>query len=384
MRINKIVFIAVASLLAATVTSNAQVKEKYYSESFWNNIYVSVGGGAQVCVNPDNSSYGLGKAITPVITLAVGKNFTPIWGVRLQFNGAWTTLYSKYYQGGQEYFNEIKNKKYLTLHADAVFNLSQAIRYREDRLVNFAIFMGPGLTFTKNYMGNNYYDYTGQLVEQKSSLKALINGSLGVDMMFNVSRFVDINLQVRGEVSPSPFGNASNSRTDGAVSATLGLNYYFGGKKFISTKCDDSDLKAALADLAKAKEELAKKPKEVEVVKEVEKIVNKEVIVAAPTAVFFQIGSAKLTDYAKVQIKLAAQAIKANPEKKYKINAYADKATGSAKTNQKLTDKRAKVVYDALVEEGVNPDQIQQISNGGTENMFGKNYLQRLVIMEVE
>ncbi|MDY3293656.1 MAG: OmpA family protein, partial [Candidatus Egerieousia sp.] len=37
-----------------------------------------------------------------------------------------------------------------------------------------------------------------------------------------------------------------------------------------------------------------------------------------------------------------------------------------------------------LVEEGVNPDQLQQISNGGTENMFGKNYLQRLVIMEVE
>ncbi len=384
MKFNKLILIAVAFVLAATISSNAQVKEKYYSESFWNNIYVTIGGGAQACVNPDNFSYGFGKAITPVITLAVGKNFTPVWGTRLQLNGAWTTLYTKYTQGGDEFFESNKNKKYLTLHADAVFNLSQAIRYREDRLVNFAIFMGPGLTFAKNYMGSRVYDNNGAAVPQKSSIKALINGSLGVDMMFNVSRFVDINLQVRGEVSPSPFGHLSNANTEGAVSAALGISYYFGGKKFVTTKCDDSDLKAALADLAKAKEELAKKPKEVEVIKEVEKIVNKEVIVAAPTAVFFHIGSAKLTDYAKVQIKLAAQAIKSNPDKKYKINAYADKATGSAKTNQRLTDKRAKAVYDALVEEGVNPDQLQQISNGGTENMFGKNYLQRLVIMEVE
>ena len=216
--------------------------------------------------------------------MAVGKNFTPVWGTRLQLNGAWTTLYTKYTQGGDEFFESNKNKKYLTLHADAVFNLSQAIRYREDRLVNFAIFMGPGLTFAKNYMGSRVYDNNGAAVPQKSSIKALINGSLGVDMMFNVSRFVDINLQVRGEVSPSPFGHLSNANTEGAVSAALGISYYFGGKKFVTTKCDDSDLKAALADLAKAKEELAKKPKEVEVIKEVEKIVNKEVIVAAPTA----------------------------------------------------------------------------------------------------
>ena len=78
MKFNKLILIAVAFVLAATISSNAQVKEKYYSESFWNNIYVTIGGGAQACVNPDNFSYGFGKAITPVITLAVGNQFSSI------------------------------------------------------------------------------------------------------------------------------------------------------------------------------------------------------------------------------------------------------------------------------------------------------------------
>lgn len=46
MKFNKLILIAVAFVLAATISSNAQVKEKYYSESFWNNIYVTIGGGA--------------------------------------------------------------------------------------------------------------------------------------------------------------------------------------------------------------------------------------------------------------------------------------------------------------------------------------------------
>ena len=66
-------------------------------------------------------------------------------------------------------------------------------------------------------------------------------------------------------------------------------------------------------------------------------------------SVFFKIGSARLDDYAKVDIQLAAKAIKASG-KKYKVAGYCDKATGSAAFNQKLSEKRAQAVYDALVE----------------------------------
>ena len=85
-----------------------------------------------------------------------------------------------------------------------------------------------------------------------------------------------------------------------------------------------------------------------------------------------------------VNIKLMAKAIKDNPNAKYRIAGFADKGTGSVKTNQTLSEKRAQAVYDALVAEGVNPDQLEKVAMGGTDPMFEKAYLNRVVIMEVK
>ena len=92
--------IAILSLLltGAAVSASAQTKEHYYSEKAKDNIFISVGVGAQGCVNPDNFDYGFGKAITPLINVSVGKLFNPVWGIRGQVAGAWTTLYSNYGQ----------------------------------------------------------------------------------------------------------------------------------------------------------------------------------------------------------------------------------------------------------------------------------------------
>jgi hypothetical protein len=71
-------------LAGAASTALAQTKEKYYSESWRNNFYISVGAGVQGTANPDTK---FGQSITPLINLSVGKNITPIWGVRGQIYG---------------------------------------------------------------------------------------------------------------------------------------------------------------------------------------------------------------------------------------------------------------------------------------------------------
>ena len=53
-------------------------------------------------------------------------------------------------------------------------------------------------------------------------------------------------------------------------------------------------------------------------------------------------------------------------------------------SNQTLSEKRAQAVYDALVAEGVNPNQLEKVAMGGTDPMFEKAYLNRVVIMEVK
>ena len=67
-------------------------------------------------------------------------------------------------------------------------------------------------------------------------------------------------------------------------------------------------------------------------------------------------GSARIHDItAMVNIQLAAKYFSGFfLQKKYKVGRYADKATGSASGNQKLSEKRAQAVYDALIKEGVD------------------------------
>ncbi len=369
--------VVILSLLlsGAAISASAQTKEKFYTERAKDNIFISVGAGAQGCVNPNNFDYGFGHAITPLIHVSVGKLINPVWGVRAQVAGMWSTLYTDYNRVKGDYA-EYKNKKYFTLRADAMYNLSNAIAgYNPDRLFNVSVFAGPGLTFSKTYGDMN-------------KMNALVNGSVGLAGQFNVSKYIDINIEARGEVSPSIFGKYSSAYTDGAVSLTAGVTYTFGGKKFVScnSKVDQSaindelnkyrdELTQAQTDLADAKNALAN-------VKPVTKEVVKEVEVAGPRAIFFQIGKSKIDDYGMVNIQLAAKILKANPDKKYKIAGYADKATGSSKWNQKLSEARAQAVYDALVKEGVSKDQLELVGFGGTDNMFGKNFLNRVVILE--
>lgn len=371
--------LVIFSLMLAGVAStlSAQTKEKYVSESWKDNFFVSVGVGGQVCVNPDNSDYGLGHAITPNLAFSFGKLFTPTWGVRAQVAGFWSTLYSEYASPVAGQYEEIKNKAFGTVRFDAMYNVSNAIwGYNPDRLFNLSVFAGPGLTFAKTY-------------GKQDEVNALVNGSVGLQGAFNVHKNWDINIEARGEVSPSIFGAKSSAHTDGAVSLLAGATYYFGGKKFVpyiskvGQDAINDELNRYRAELAQAQNDLANCKKAAAAVRPVEsKEVVKEVETAGIRAIFFQLGSAKLDDYGKVNIQLAAKSLKANPDKKYKIAGYCDKATGSASFNQKLSEKRAQVVYDALVAEGVDKNQLELVGFGGTENMFGKNFLNRCVILE--
>ena len=393
-------------LVAAATTATAQTKEKFYSEKAKDNVFISVGVGAQASMNPDNS---FGDAITPHVSLSVGKWINPVWGFRGQV-AAWSqklnlarntgtyTVSNNSYNLTPTGKDDYGTFNYINTHLDGLLNLSNLIcGYNPDRVFNLSVFAGPGLTFARDRSEENIvlgYDNDKQIGTYTRSvksgdLKAMINGSVGLLANFQINNYLSVDLEARGEVSPSIFGkNSCNSYTDGAISLTAGVTYTFGGKKFVSTgaKVDQeainnevnkyrSELSQAQADLANAKNALAN-------VKPVTKEVVKEVEVAGPRAIFFKIGSARIDDYGMVNIQLAAKILKANSDKKYKVAGYADKATGSASWNQKLSEKRAQAVYDALIKEGVSSNQLELVGFGGTANMFGKNYLNRVVILE--
>jgi len=390
-------------LSGAAVVANAQTKEKYYSESWKDNFFISVGVGGQASTNPDSK---FGKTVTPLINLSVGKYISPIWGVRGQIYG-WQSKQETAYP-----FLDLDNRKerkenYIGLNADAMLNLTNLIcGYKPGRVFELSVFAGPSVNIVKNYgdwqlgyktddgvVGADGTKYTTTIDPATTKpvnheLRWLVGASVGLGAKFNVNEKWAIDLEARGQVTPSILGAYSSANTDGYIHLTAGATYTFGGKKFVpcGSRVDQdainnevnkyrSELAQAQADLANAKNALANaKPVTKEVVKEIE--------VAGPRAIFFKIGSARIDDYGLVNIQLAAKILKANPDKKYKVAGYADKATGSASWNQKLSEKRAQAVYDALIKEGVSKDQLELVGFGGTANMFGKNYLNRVVILE--
>lgn len=370
-------FIMASLLLAgACLTMNAQEKDKYYTEKGSDNIFVGVGVGGMAVFN--------GGMNTPTFNfnVSVGKYINPVWGVRGQIGGLWQSL------DGYAYC-----KKFGEVNLDAMLNLINLFGgYNPDRAFNLYLFGGPTMNLGKAVDTNitlNAATGAQSYTYSEHGLKARFGATVGLGLGYDITDKWALNLEARAGVTPSIFGDASDCRKAEATGRlTIGAAYTFGGKKFVPlvSKIEKdaineeinkyrSELAKAQADLADAKNALANvKPEVKEVVKEVQ--------VAGPRAIFFKIGSAKIDDYGKVNIQLAAKILKANPDKKYKIAGYADKATGSVSLNQKLSEKRAQAVYDALVAEGVNGDQLELVGFGGTENMFGKNYLNRVVILE--
>ena len=384
---SRLVFLSLMLAAFATVAT-AQTKSRYYAESSKDNYFVSLSAGVQKCVDP----FGSDNNATFAANVSVGKLINPIWGVRGMVSFGKADLYSnRYVDATGVITGEWRNieKNFVAVRADMMFNISNAVAgYNPDRNFEVYAFMGPGLNIAKAEMAGN------------ADAKALINGSAGLGAAYNINNKWALNLEVRGELADSPFGDLSSTYANGFVGASFGATYFFGGKKFVKVTNEallvaaNGDIKkykellaAEQATLAATKEELAKEKAALvaandELAKEKAKA-PVEVEVAGPRAVFFTIGSAKIDAKGKVNIGLAADIMKANPDVKYIVKGYADKATGSARTNQKLSDKRAEAVYNALIKAGVSESQIEWKGLGGQDNMWeNSRTLTRVVVIE--
>lgn len=386
--------LAISLLLAgAGTTAFAQEAEKKATD----NMFVGAGVGIMSVFNDGMNSP------TFNINVQVGKYLTPTWGIRGVLSGAWQSLETQ----SNGYSNYCK--KFGELNLDAMLNLNSLFGNKNyNRPFDVYLFGGSTLNIATAVDGGIAYvtDNANPSIEwgegatitmtPKSTFKShgakvRVGATVGLGLAYNINENWAVNLEARAGVTPSIFGMGSDCRKAEATGRlNVGFAYTFGGKNFTpaTAKVDQTaindevnkyraELAQAQTDLANTKNALANAQKET-----VTKEVIKEVQVAGPRAIFFKLGSAQIDDYGKVNIQLAAKILKANPDKKYKIAGYADKATGSSAVNQKLSERRAQAVYDALIAEGVDENQIELVGFGGTDNMFGKDYLNRVVIME--
>ena len=351
--------IALSLIMAGTCANiNAQEAENYYTQKWTDNIFVSAGiGGMAVFNDGTNTTFNF--------NLSVGKYITPTWGIRAQAGG----LQQKIGEQKTGYAGDTQTA--FEFNLDAMVNFTNLIAgYNPNRAIDFYGFVGPTMNVSKAM--NATYNVDKPNTFETNGNKARVGATAGLGFGYNVNDKWAINLEGRLGITPSVFGYASDcSKAEATGRLTLGATYTFGGKKF-----------AKVEDRIIEKEIIKEVVKEVPV--EVVKEIVKEIPGAASAAIFFKIGKSVISPEGMVNIKLMAKVIKDNPKAIYKVAGFADKATGSVSGNQVLSEKRAQAAYDALVAEGVNPSQLEKVAMGGTDPMFEKGYLNRVVILEVQ
>ena len=375
-----LVAFAVANV-AAQETSAEKLRWKgIMNNGFWSNWELSVAGGVNATawngIGADQDATGdLGWQIEGGLT----KWFNPIVGARVQLIG-----------GKLNASDDKLTSNWIMPHADAVINLSNWIGgYREDRVYYAKVFAGAGVNFTnvKNEAGSGFAATAG-----------LIN-------TFRVCKQLDINLELKGILSAGhdmPRGIDVLSDKYGQIySATLGVAYRFNkrdwSKAYSQEEVDGylasiAALEAGLAEAHRNEGKLAERLaaqkaatdaalKDNEALRA--ELAKRKTSVVSSTALFFNLNSARLLDRAKSAMQILAETIAVAPKDQvFTLVGHADDETGSPEYNQKLSEKRAKAVYDYLVENGVNKDQLTWKGVGSSQNIFPINSTNRVVIVK--
>ena len=375
--------IAIVAISAGSVFAQDNAEKLRWkgimNNGFWSNWELSVAGGVNATawdgVATNQSTGDLGWQVEGGLT----KWFNPIVGARVQLIG-----------GRLNASGDAQKSNWIMPHADAVINLSNWIGgYREDRVYYAKLFAGFGAHFVNvGEQGGDGFAATGGLINT-----------------FRVCKQLDINLELKGILSAGhdmPRAIAPVAGKYGQIySATLGVAYRFNkrdwSKAYSQEEVDGylasiAALEAGLAEAhrneGKLNERLAaQKAATDQALKDNEalraELAKKKNSVVSSTAVFFNFDSARLTDRAKASMQVLQETIANAPKDQvFTIVGHADAKTGAAAYNQKLSEKRAKAVYDYLVEQGVNKDQLTWKGVGSTENIFPVNNTNRVVIVK--
>jgi putative outer membrane protein len=271
-------------------------------------------------------------------------------------------------------------QKYINMHGDVLFNVSHMVGgYNPERFYSFIPFASAGFALSLNKAVNGYYSHEATV-------------GLGLINRFRLSEALDLDFEIRGTYTGDRFdqefvadygyeGRGYQAQAgrwgEGMLSASLGINYKIPRRGWEQPQvCPNND--DVIADLKKSLEnQLALRENDAQRIKELENALNKqdeitrENVTLYPLLVTFHIDRWFLCNKNRVNLGFLAEALKANPNLKFKVTGFADAGTGSVKRNIFLAKKRSEVIYNCLVNEfGVPASQLIRDDKGGVENMY--------------
>ena len=353
----KNILAAVALLFGVSTAVQAQSVEDNYPYNF-----ITVQGGAQGTF----TNYDFTKLITPQVALSAGRYFNSKVGARLHVQGwqiksAITDTYK---------FNAI------TGDIDLLMNMTNILKpKRSSDKFDWVMLLGFGVNYAWDFDEFNSQNHALALnpnPEMCGSKHSTYNMRLGTQFNFNVSKNFAIGLEIDGNMKNDEFNLKRNYNPDFQLTALLGLTYKFGMPKKV--------VKQEVVETYYVEEpytETVKKQRPVESVEmsKMEKVVYYNICVS-------DVEQAQGIDAA---VKEAADLIKTDPNAKIFVTGYADRGTGNAKINERLSKERAEGITAKLVNDhGINAANITTTWKGDTVQPFEENDKNRCVIITGE
>lgn len=400
----KYLFAVAAAMLAAGAYAQEEKEEvivESYTETvtnlkpdFRSNWFISAGAGPQVFFGDHDRQAKFGDRIAPALDIAVGKWFSPSIGMRLMWSGlqgrgatqTWGDKNGGVYSTGKEvpgkwthdYGYLAKSKfNFFTLHADVMFDLCNIIDgYKSSRLYNIAPYIGVGW---------------GHVCSTPHKDAIVVDA--GIYNMFHVGKAIDINLDLRLSAMEDGFdGQADGRAFDMNIGLTAGITYRFAPRGWKTTShrvvekvVYDND---AVNELRKQVSALIAENEKLEKEKAGTVVKHNTVSVANGNyLIYFPINVSSLSNADRAQLEMVANMIKqSDPETRFSVIGYADKATGNSEINETLSRERAQSVREYLVKEfGIKAERLDVSWNGGVGNMFFNDpALSRVVIISAK
>lgn len=355
-----------------------------------NGWFVEAGGGVQTIFSSDASKLDFGKRLTPSYTIGVGKWITPAYALRLQvggyaLNGMSTSegLYLRDPQTDGSVYGPhdpvIDNVtvrpdgtyrhylRYVNAHADFMVSLSRLLFHNQSK---FDVLPAIGFGYA------HAFAYRG--TASTNSLTA----NFSVAAKYSVLKCMDVNLEIASALMPDHFdGRITGRKYEPTLGATLGLTYRFNASKpYVRKERSKKHRREAVVDTVYMVERVVERP----VFKDriVEKPVAKKQESFRLASISFAYASAKPAKKQDIVFENIVEYLKQHPSARIRLDGYADKATGKARTNLMLSIRRTDSVRNILIERyGIAPSRIDAQGIGCNAQPYEKNEHNRVVIV---
>lgn len=330
-------------------TETRQIKEegKTVFNPHW---FMQVQAGASHTVGEAK----FGDLISPAAALNVGYQFTPLWGLRAGLSG-WEA------KGAWVSPETIYKYNYLQGNVDATLDLGNLFcGYYPKRFFNAYLFAGIGVNGAFNNDEAVALNDAGHRLEYLwRDSKVNVVGRFGLGTNLRLCDNVFFNIEVNANTMSDKYNSKKAGNSDWQFNLLGGFTFKF-GKTYTKTEpvyYEPTPAPAPEPVVEEKKEEPAPAPQPVKVQPMTQNI-------------FFLINSAEVRASEQSKVNALIAYLKEHTNAKVSVTGYADKNTGNASINKRLSKQRAEAIATALKAEGISADRITVDYKGDTVQPF--------------